>query len=67
MAALLSVAYSASVGGAATLVGTGTNLAFKALVDGLYPNSPVCFLFYFLVCVFCLFFWEFFVDFLYFF
>ena len=46
-AALLATAYSASVGGAATLIGTGTNLAFVAVFEGLYPNAPVTFLFSF--------------------
>ena len=41
-AALLATAYSASVGGAATLIGTGTNLAFVAVYEGLFPLAPVC-------------------------
>lgn len=37
---MLSIAYSASVGGMATLVGTPPNLAFSRLYTMSFPNSP---------------------------
>eukprot|EP00211_Chloroparvula_japonica_P001607 CAMPEP_0119153980 /NCGR_PEP_ID=MMETSP1310-20130426/50126_1 /TAXON_ID=464262 /ORGANISM="Genus nov. species nov., Strain RCC2339" /LENGTH=549 /DNA_ID=CAMNT_0007146467 /DNA_START=185 /DNA_END=1831 /DNA_ORIENTATION=- len=38
IAALLGTAYSASVGGAATIIGTGTNLAFVSQFEALFPS-----------------------------
>ena len=37
---MLAIAYSASVGGMSTLIGTGTNVAFAALIRELFPDSP---------------------------
>ena len=37
---MLAIAYSASVGGMSTLIGTGTNVAFAALMRELFPDSP---------------------------
>ncbi len=37
---LLGIAYSASIGGAATLVGTPPNLVFIKLFKDLFPNAP---------------------------
>lgn len=37
---LLGIAYSASIGGAATLVGTPPNLVFVKLIKDLFPNAP---------------------------
>ncbi len=37
---LLSIAYSASIGGIATLVGTPTNLSFVRIVNILFPKMP---------------------------
>jgi sodium-dependent dicarboxylate transporter 2/3/5 len=37
---MLAIAYSASVGGMSTLIGTGTNVAFAALMRELFPASP---------------------------
>ena len=37
---MLSIAYSASVGGMGTLVGTGTNVAFAALIKEIFPAAP---------------------------
>ncbi len=37
---MLSIAYSASVGGMGTLVGTGTNVAFAALMKEIFPAAP---------------------------
>lgn len=37
---LLSIAYSASVGGIATLVGTPPNLSFARIFDIYFPNAP---------------------------
>lgn len=37
---LLGVAYGASIGGMATLVGTPTNLVFAAALTRLYPEAP---------------------------
>ena len=31
------------MGGAATLIGTGTNLAFMSVFSGHFPDAPVCF------------------------
>ncbi len=36
----LAIAYSASVGGMSTLVGTPTNLVFPKILTLLYPNAP---------------------------
>ncbi|XP_030383908.1 protein I'm not dead yet-like [Scaptodrosophila lebanonensis] len=35
----LGVAFAASVGGCATLVGTGTNISFKGVYDARFPHS----------------------------
>ncbi len=37
---LLGIAYAASIGGAATLVGTPPNLVFVKLFKDLFPNAP---------------------------
>jgi len=37
---MLAIAYSASVGGMSTLIGTGTNVAFAGLMRELFPHSP---------------------------
>lgn len=37
---MLSLAYSASIGGMATLVGTPPNLIFKGFFEKAYPNDP---------------------------
>jgi len=37
---MLGIAYSASMGGIATLVGTIPNMAFKSIYEGTFPNSP---------------------------
>jgi len=37
---LLGIAYSASIGGAATLVGTPPNLVFIKIFKDLFPNAP---------------------------
>jgi sodium-dependent dicarboxylate transporter 2/3/5 len=37
---MLGLAYSASIGGTATLIGTPTNLAFAAAVRTLFPDAP---------------------------
>jgi sodium-dependent dicarboxylate transporter 2/3/5 len=37
---LLSVAYSASIGGVATLVGTPPNLSFARIFEMYFPNAP---------------------------
>ena len=37
---MLAIAYSASVGGMSTLIGTGTNVAFAGLMRELFPDSP---------------------------
>jgi sodium-dependent dicarboxylate transporter 2/3/5 len=37
---LLAIAYSASVGGIATLVGTPTNLVFPRILTLMYPGAP---------------------------
>ena len=40
-ALLLGIAYSASIGGVMTLIGTTTNLAFTRVFEVLYPNSHI--------------------------
>ena len=40
-ALLLGIAYSASIGGVTTLIGTIPNLAFTRIFEVLYPNNPV--------------------------
>ena len=37
---MLGIAYSASMGGVSTLVGTVPNLAFKSIFEEQYPNGP---------------------------
>lgn len=37
---LLAIAYSASVGGVATLIGTPPNLAFVRILSATFPNAP---------------------------
>ena len=37
---MLSIAYSASIGGTGTLVGTPPNLVFVSTAQELLPNSP---------------------------
>ncbi len=37
---LLSIAYSASIGGLATLIGTPPNLAFTKIFSIMFPNAP---------------------------
>ena len=39
-AVMLSIAFSASIGGIATLIGTPPNLVFVATANTLFPNSP---------------------------
>jgi sodium-dependent dicarboxylate transporter 2/3/5 len=39
-ASLLGIAYSASIGGTATLVGTGTNVILVQTFSKLFPNAP---------------------------
>jgi len=39
-ALLLGIAYAASIGGTATLIGTPPNLVFAGLIGQLYPNAP---------------------------
>ena len=40
LALLLGIAYSASIGGTGTLIGTPPNLVFAGLFDQLYPDAP---------------------------
>lgn len=40
LALLLGIAYSASMGGLTTLVGTPTNIAFTGVWDELFPHAP---------------------------
>ena len=40
LAIMLCIAYSASIGGMTTLVGTPTNLAFRQIFHNLYPDAP---------------------------
>jgi len=39
-ALMLAIAYSASIGGMATLIGTPPNIAFKGLYESAYPDEP---------------------------
>ncbi|EDW96103.2 uncharacterized protein Dyak_GE25646 [Drosophila yakuba] len=39
MAFYFGIAYSSSIGGCGTLIGTGTNLTYKGLYDTRFPNS----------------------------
>lgn len=40
IALMLSIAYSASIGGIGTLIGTAPNLAFKRIYEQSFPNAP---------------------------
>lgn len=40
LALLLGIAYSASIGGTGTIIGTPPNLIFAGLFDQLYPDAP---------------------------
>lgn len=40
VAVLLGVAYSASIGGLATLVGTPTNIVFRQIYSATFPDAP---------------------------
>jgi solute carrier family 13 (sodium-dependent dicarboxylate transporter), member 2/3/5 len=40
LALMLGIAYSASIGGMASLVGTPPNLIFAGIVERMYPNAP---------------------------
>jgi len=40
IALLLGIAYSSSIGGIATLVGTVPNIAFKSIFEMSFPNAP---------------------------
>ncbi len=39
IAMMLGIAYAASIGGVATLIGTPPNLAFKGIYEQIYPNG----------------------------
>lgn len=40
VALMLSIAYSATLGGLGTLIGTPTNLIFIGILENLFPNAP---------------------------
>jgi sodium-dependent dicarboxylate transporter 2/3/5 len=40
VAVMLAVAYSASIGGMTTLVGTPTNIAFRQIYEASFPDAP---------------------------
>ena len=40
LALMLAIAYAASVGGTATLIGTPPNLVFAGIIKSLYPKAP---------------------------
>ncbi|MTI33476.1 SLC13 family permease [Xanthovirga aplysinae] len=40
LALMLAIAYSASIGGMASLVGTPPNLIFSGIVESMYPQAP---------------------------
>ncbi|MFV0248756.1 MAG: SLC13 family permease [Tenacibaculum sp.] len=40
IALMLSVAYAASIGGMASLIGTPPNLVFAGIISSLFPNAP---------------------------
>lgn len=41
IALMLGIAYSASIGGTATLIGTAPNLAFKTIYEATFPDSSI--------------------------
>ena len=40
LALMLSIAYSASIGGTGTLIGTPPNMVFAGMLDTLFPDAP---------------------------
>ena len=40
IALMLSIAYAASIGGMASLIGTPPNLVFVGIINSLFPNAP---------------------------
>lgn len=37
----ISVAYASSLGGLGTLIGSGTNVTFKGILERIFPNAPL--------------------------